>query len=71
VSGPKSTGRVFLEAIKKDGVWSLTRLTLTIDGRDGEIDLLKQSKAEIGGAGSRIGAMSERHVHAIALEERI
>jgi hypothetical protein len=44
-TGPKATGQVDLEAVKKDGVWSLTKLTLTIDGR--VIDLLNTSKAEI------------------------
>jgi len=48
-TGPKATGRVFLEAIKKDGVWSLTRLTLKVDGRDDVIDLINrnQDKVEI------------------------
>jgi hypothetical protein len=44
-TGTKATGQVFLEAIKKDGVWSLARLTLTTDGR--VIDLLGRSKVEI------------------------
>jgi hypothetical protein len=47
-TGPKSTGRVFLEALKKDGVWSLTKLTLRVDGRDGVIDLVKPSKVVTG-----------------------
>jgi hypothetical protein len=54
-TGTKAAGRIFLEAIKKDGVWSLTRLTLKVDGRDGVIDLINPTnvdnpnKVEIGG----------------------
>src|SRR5215470_8375453 len=40
VTGPKATGRVFLRAVKKDGDWSITSLTLKVDGRDELIDLL-------------------------------
>ena len=47
VTGSKATGRVFLEAVKKDGVWSLTRLALKVDGSDSVIDLLRQSRVEI------------------------
>jgi len=36
-----------LGALKKDGVWSLTSLKLSIDGRDDVIDLLKDSRAEM------------------------
>jgi Cytochrome oxidase complex assembly protein 1 len=56
-TGPKAAGRIFLEAIKKDGVWSLTRLTLKVDGRDGVIDLINrdQDKVEIKGARPHIG----------------
>ena len=46
-TGTKATGQVFLQAIKKDGVWSLTRLTLKVDGQDGVIDLINQSKVEL------------------------
>ena len=53
-TGSKAAGRIFLEAIKKDGVWSLTRLTLKVDGRNGVIDLINQTKVEIGG-GRHIG----------------
>ena len=38
--GPRATGIVFLEAIKKDGVWSITRLALKLDGHDDVIDLI-------------------------------
>jgi hypothetical protein len=47
-TGSKATGRVFLEAIKKDGVWSLTRLTLRVEGGNAVIDLINQSRVEIG-----------------------
>jgi Cytochrome oxidase complex assembly protein 1 len=46
-TGTKATGRVFLEAIQRDGVWSLTKLTLKVDGSDSVIDLLRQSRAGI------------------------
>jgi hypothetical protein len=56
-TGPKATGRIFLEAVKKDGVWSLVRLTLKVDGRDGVIDLINrnQDKVEIKVARPHIG----------------
>jgi hypothetical protein len=53
-TGTKAAGQIYLEAIKKDGVWSLTKLTLKVDGRDGVIDLINQTKVEIGG-GRHIG----------------
>ena len=43
-SGPKASGMVFLEAVKKDGVWQITRLALKLDGRDGVIDLVNGAK---------------------------
>jgi Cytochrome oxidase complex assembly protein 1 len=43
-SGPRATGVVFVEAIKKDGVWSITRLALKIDGRDDAIDLVNGAR---------------------------
>jgi hypothetical protein len=46
-TGPKAAGRVFVEAFKRGGVWSLRSLTLRVDGRDGVIDLLKQSSVEL------------------------
>jgi hypothetical protein len=48
-SGPKASGRIFMESVKQDGVWSLKNLRLKIDGREDAIDLLKQSRAELGG----------------------
>ncbi len=47
VSGPKAAGQVFLDAIKKDGVWSIKSLRLKIDGRDDVIDLVDEMKVEI------------------------
>jgi Cytochrome oxidase complex assembly protein 1 len=47
VSGPKGTGRAFLEATKKNGVWSLGSLKFKVDGQDGLIDLLRPTRAEI------------------------
>ena len=43
-SGPKAAGMVFLEAVKKDGAWLITRLTLKLDGHDGVIDLVNGAK---------------------------
>ena len=54
-TGTKAAGQVFLEAIKKDGVWSIKKLTLKVDGRDGVIDLINQSKVEINGVRRRVG----------------
>jgi hypothetical protein len=46
-TGSKAAGRIFLEAFKKDGIGSLKTLTLKADGRDGVIDLLRESRAEL------------------------
>jgi len=54
-TGSKVTGRVFLEATKQAGVWSLTKLMLKVEGRDGVIDLIGQSKVEIKGLRWRVG----------------
>jgi Cytochrome oxidase complex assembly protein 1 len=43
-SGPKAAGVVFLEAVKRDGAWLITRLTLKLDGHDGVIDLVNGAK---------------------------
>jgi hypothetical protein len=40
VSGPRASGVVFVAAIKTDGVWALTKLTLTPNGSDNAIDLI-------------------------------
>ena len=47
VSGPKGAGRAFLEAIKKNGTWSLGSLKLRVDGQDQLIDLLHPTRAEM------------------------
>jgi hypothetical protein len=47
VTGAKASGQVTLEAVKENGVWSLTTLKLKIDGQNDEIDLLKESRAGI------------------------
>lgn len=67
-TGPKATGRVFVEAFKTGGVWSLRRLTLKVDGRDEVIDLLKQLSAELESFRRRIGEHRERPAyHASAM----
>ncbi len=40
VSGPRASGRVEVRAVKQNGVWSLTKLTLKLDGKDEVIDLI-------------------------------
>jgi Cytochrome oxidase complex assembly protein 1 len=39
VSGPRGSGTVFVAAIKTNGAWALTKLTLTPNGSDKAIDL--------------------------------
>jgi hypothetical protein len=39
-SGPRASGVVVVQAVKKNGIWSLTRLTLKLNGKDEVIDLL-------------------------------
>lgn len=46
-TGQKASGHIFLEAFKKDGIWSLKTLTLKVDGRDGVINLLGDSRVEL------------------------
>jgi cytochrome oxidase complex assembly protein 1 len=43
VSGPKASGTAFVEAVKKSGVWSLTRLYLKLDGSNTEINIIGSS----------------------------
>jgi hypothetical protein len=45
-AGPKAEGTVFLEAVKKAGVWSITRLTLKVNGRDGAIELINRTGSD-------------------------
>jgi hypothetical protein len=42
--GPRAAGVVFLEAVKRNGAWSITRLALKIDGRDEMIDLVNGAR---------------------------
>lgn len=42
--GPRAAGTVYLEAVKRDGAWSLTRLVLQLDGRDEVIDLINAAR---------------------------
>ena len=58
VSGPKATGQASLTADKKDEVWSLMTLTLGVDGRDGVIDLLKDTKVELDRPLRRLAGLS-------------
>lgn len=39
-SGPRASGVVFVEAIKKNGVWSLTKLALKLNSNGNVVDLL-------------------------------
>ena len=43
-TGTKGAGRVFLEAIKKDGVWSITRLMLKPDDGDQVIEIVNGTR---------------------------
>jgi hypothetical protein len=40
VSGPRASGLVVVQAVKKDGIWLLTKLTLKLDGKNDVIDLV-------------------------------
>jgi hypothetical protein len=40
VSGPKASGTAFVEAVKKSGAWSLTRLYIKLDGSNTVIDII-------------------------------
>jgi hypothetical protein len=62
-TGPKAAGRVFVEALKEGGVWSLRSLTLKVDGRDGVIDLLKQSNVELESFRWRVGEHRESRAY--------
>jgi hypothetical protein len=42
-TGPKAAGVVFVEAVKKDGVWSIRRLTLKLNDSGKVIDLINSS----------------------------
>lgn len=44
-TGPKGSGLVMLQAVKKSGVWSIQKLMLKLDGRDETIDVLNPTSA--------------------------
>lgn len=46
-AGPKGAGRVFLEAVKKDGVWSIRRLMLKPNGSDQEIEIINGTTGRV------------------------
>lgn len=43
VSGPKASGTAVIEAVKKNGVWSLTGLSFKLDGSDSVIEIVGSS----------------------------
>jgi len=45
-TGPKAAGVVFVEAVKKEGVWSITRLAFKLNDSDKVIDLLGGAKVD-------------------------
>jgi len=47
VTGSKAAGRMTVEAVRRDGIWTLTAARLKIDGRDDVIDLLRESRADM------------------------
>ncbi|MGD0562915.1 MAG: cytochrome c oxidase assembly factor Coa1 family protein [Roseiarcus sp.] len=55
-TGPKGSGLVMLQAIRKGGVWSIQRLMLKIDGRDEIIDILNPTSALLDRASTRAAA---------------
>ena len=46
VNGSKATGHVHVAATEQNNVWTLNALTLSVDGRDDVIDLLRENRAE-------------------------
>jgi hypothetical protein len=52
-TGPKGSGLVLLQAIRKGGVWSIQRLMLKVDGRDDIIDILNPTSALLDRASTR------------------
>jgi len=59
-TGPKAEGRVFVDAIREAGVWSIRSLTLRVDGRDGVIDLLRGRSVRLETPGVGITAAAGR-----------
>jgi hypothetical protein len=49
VTGTKAAGRLFVDAVRRDGVWSITTLTLKVDGSDIVIDLMKEKRVWLEG----------------------
>jgi Cytochrome oxidase complex assembly protein 1 len=45
-TGPKAAGVVFVEAVEKEGVWSITRLAFKLNDSDKVIDLLGGAKGD-------------------------
>jgi len=45
VTGSKAKGTVYVDAFKRDGVWTIRHLTLKVDGRDEVIDLITGTNA--------------------------
>jgi hypothetical protein len=45
-TGPKAAGVVFVEAVKKEGVWSITRLAFKLNDSDKVTDLLRGAKGD-------------------------
>jgi hypothetical protein len=45
-TGPKAAGVVFVEAVKKNGVWSITRLALKLNDSGSVIDLVNGSRPD-------------------------
>jgi Cytochrome oxidase complex assembly protein 1 len=66
VTGTKASGRLFLEAIKKDGVWSITSLTLKVDGGDSMIDLVGGKRAALEGSYWRLGSRRDARANLCA-----
>jgi len=44
-TGSKAKGTVYVDAVKKDGVWTLRHLRLKVDGSDEAIDLIRGTGA--------------------------
>jgi hypothetical protein len=45
-TGPKAAGVVFVEAVKKNGVWSITRLALKLNDSGSVIDLVGGARGD-------------------------
>ena len=47
VSGPKEKGQAAVEARKRNGVWTIQSLVITIDGQNRQIDLSREIRAAL------------------------